>query len=286
VSGVAALDIPLLDLGGDGPDLHFAHANGFPAETYRRFLAPLVGRFHVLAMNARPLWPGSSPTGVRGWPDFADDLIAFLDAHARAPVVGMGHSLGAVTTALAAIKRPDLFRALVLVDPVFFPPGLSFFWRWMKRLGRADRLYLVRDALRRRRDWPDRETVLARYREVPAFARWDEGVLCDYVEGGTVPIDGGGVRLRYPPEWEAWIFAHTPDDCWRFIPKVPAPCLVVRGETSDTFREPALARMRRVLPAARTVTVPACGHFLPMERPETVADAALQFLAELSGKRK
>ena len=34
-------------------------------------------------------------------------------------IVGIGHSLGGVTTMYAALQRPDLFRALVFIDPVF-----------------------------------------------------------------------------------------------------------------------------------------------------------------------
>ena len=281
MNGRSACEIPFVDLGGDGPDLVFSHANGFPVEAYRKLLAAWTPDFHVLGMNARPLWPGSRPGEVRGWPDLADDLVRFLETCARPPVVGAGHSLGAVTTAIAAVRRPDLFHALVLIDPVFFPLPLCLLWRAMKRLGRADRLYLVRDALKRRREWPSRQAVLARYREVPAFAAFDPETLEDYVEGGTVPDGAGGVVLRYPPEWEAWVFAHSPDDVWRFIPRIPPPCLVVRGATSDTFRAASLARMRRVLPRARYVEVAGSGHFVPLERPLEVAAVARGFLYQL-----
>ena len=39
-------------------------------------------------------------------------------------VIGVGHSLGGVLTLYAAIRRPDLFRALVFIDPVFLPPAV------------------------------------------------------------------------------------------------------------------------------------------------------------------
>ena len=57
-----AQGVPWIDWGGDGPWLHFAHANGIPPATYRSLIAPLAEQFHVVSMEARPLWPGSDPT--------------------------------------------------------------------------------------------------------------------------------------------------------------------------------------------------------------------------------
>ena len=44
-----------LEWENDGPALHFAHANGFNAQTYQSLLQPLSGRFHIHAQRrARP----------------------------------------------------------------------------------------------------------------------------------------------------------------------------------------------------------------------------------------
>lgn len=276
-----ASEIPFIDLGGEGPDLHFAHANGFPAETYRNLLERLSGACHVLGMNQRPLWPGFRPGDIRSWNDLVDDLIGFLDARTKPPVVGVGHSLGGVLTALASVRRPDLFCATVLIDPVFLPLTMMPVW-WLLKLSRLARLLpLVQAAKKRRRVWESREAVLKRYREVPAFRTFHPGVLEDYVEHGFVPDAGGGVRLRYPPEWEAWVFEQTPHDQWRLLSRIPPPCLVMRGETSDTFRPAVLARMRRVFPEARYVEIPGAGHFAPLEKPPAVAREILAFLDDL-----
>ena len=37
----------------EGGTLHFAHANGFNAQTYQRLLQPLSGRFQILVSDAR-----------------------------------------------------------------------------------------------------------------------------------------------------------------------------------------------------------------------------------------
>ena len=269
---------PVIDFGGDGPVLHLAHANGFPPGAYRLLVENLASRYHVVSLPSRPLWPGSRPESAPNWYTMADDLIRGLDALGLTNIVGVGHSMGGNLTLWASISRPDLFRAVVLVDPVILPPA----WLWMAQLfrwlGFRRKLPLVRGALRRRRTWSSRQACYERYRRVPFFADWPDASLRAYVEAGTRERADGQVELAYPPEWEAHIFATVPADIWRAVPKLRAPALVIRGERSDTFRPESQARMERLLPQARYVVIPDAGHLAPMERPAEVGAAIRDFL--------
>lgn len=61
--------------------------------------------------------------------------------------------------------------------------------------------------------------------------------------------------------------AHYDFDQWRCI---LCPVLATRGD-SDVFTPPSdLARLAAILPQARTVTIPRCGHFANLEQPEEV----------------
>ena len=71
--------IPFLDFGGDGPLLHFAHANAYPPACYQQMIAPLLPHYHVIGVQNRPLWPGCQPEELTSWEMLADDLIRFLD---------------------------------------------------------------------------------------------------------------------------------------------------------------------------------------------------------------
>ena len=42
------------------------------------------------------------------------DLAGFLETREVGPVIGVGHSIGAVTTMLCAARRPDLFSCIIL----------------------------------------------------------------------------------------------------------------------------------------------------------------------------
>jgi pimeloyl-ACP methyl ester carboxylesterase len=271
------------DWGGSGPALHFAHANGFPPGTYRKLITELSNHHHVFSMAARPLWPESGPVVLRDWSLFAEDLRKELDRRSLRGVVGVGHSLGAVASLLAAAADPGLFSAVVAVDPLILTGVHSLFWGTAKKLGLAERIKLVRGARRRRELWSDRGAARATYSSKEVFSSWDPEVFDDYLDAGMVDLPCDGVRLRYPREWEARIFASGPHDLWTHLRKVSVPTLFVQGEHSDTFLDAARARVEREVPGSRTVVIADSSHFVPMERPGEVARVIVEFLGSIRG---
>lgn len=257
--------------GGDGPLLHVAHANGFPPDAYRALLESLRGRFRVVTSELRPLWPGAEPAACASWLELADDLVALLERQGGRGAIGVGHSLGGVVSAFAAVRAPELFCRLLLVDPVIFSGPRAWVWGWMQRLGLEHRLPLVGDARRRRDRWPDRDSARRAWRRRPVFARWQERCFEDYLEAGLVPHADGGYELRYPKAWEARIFETSPADPWAELRRLSVPVRVLRGAHSDTLLPGAARRLVRDLPDCRVEEVPDTGHLLPFEHPHEVA---------------
>lgn len=284
-SGVVAGDAPPTARWGDaGPWLHLAHANGFPPGAYARFARRLATGFRVVATPGRPLTPGARPEEIHDWGQLAGDLLVATEALAAdGPIIGVGHSLGAVTTAFAAARRPERFRALVLVDPVVFAGFRFVAWSWIRRLGVEGLLPLVGAARDRRADWPTREAAQESYARERLFADVPLDVLDDYVRHALVAREGGGFTLAYPPAWEARVFATAPADAWPELRRVRCPVFALRGARSDAFTPAAAARLRRTLPGAVVETVPGAGHLLPFERPEYVADRILALLGASLG---
>jgi len=273
----------LVDLGGDGPVIHLAHANGFPPGAYEPLAAALRADYHLIGLAARPLWPGSRPESAPTWQPMAGDLIEALDRLSHSgtispPIVGVGHSLGGVLTLWAAVRRPDLFRAVVLIDPVILPPSRLRLLRLLRLVGLHRSLPLVRAALRRRRTWPSRQACTEHLASKPFFAGWPAASLEAYVNSGMRERADGQVELIYPPEWEAHIFATTPTDIWRYVPRLHTPMLTIRGERSPTFPAESMARLARLLPQARTLTIPDSDHMVPLERPVETAAAVHDFV--------
>ena len=269
------------DWGGTGPVLHFAHGNGFPPGTYRKLISELGKSHHVVSMSARPLWSDSKPQVLRDWSVFAEDLRAELGRRGLRGIIGVGHSLGAVTSLLAEASDPGLFSAVVAVDPIVLTGGRALFWGTVKAVGLAGRINLVRGARRRRELWSDRAEARNTYSGKKIFASWEPEVLDDYLDAGMVDLPQGGVRLRYPRECEARIFSAAPHDLWAELQKVSVPTLFVQGKHSDTFLDAARARVEREVPASSTAVVADSSHFLPMERPTELARLIEEFLRAL-----
>jgi pimeloyl-ACP methyl ester carboxylesterase len=259
------------DWGGDGPQLVFAHANGFPPATYRMLLEELCRSFRVTAYAARPLWPDCDPSQVRSWEDLAEDFRRALRDWGFRNAVGVGHSLGGALSILTCADDPTLFRALALVDPVVFTGFHALFWGTLKNLGFSHRLPLIRGARRRRDRFPDRDAVRTAYGGKSVFSTWDPRVLEDYVRAGFHEAEDGDVVLRYSKTWEARIFELTPASVWSSMRRVAVPTLFIRGASSDTFLDGAVDRVRRELPNATVLELADTTHFLPMERPREVA---------------
>ncbi len=280
--------IPTLDFGGAGPELHFAVANGYPAPANRRLLATLTPGFHVQAMVPRPLWPGSRPEAIETWEPLVDDLIQGLDERGAHGWVGVGHSLGASLSVAAALRRPELFRALVLIDPVFIRPAIMALYAVFQRLGLAARVHpLVPAALRRRRTFASVEAMTARYRRAAVFRKLDDEGLHDYAAAALRPAAGaqGELELAWSPEWEARIYETGPLNLWGALPRLRLPMLAIRGAESDTFRLSGVRALHARLPQARVVEVAGAGHLVPLEKPEAVGRLVRAFVEEVIEKQ-
>jgi len=271
--------IPSIDFGGAGPLLHFSHANGYPPQAYAPFIETLTPRFHVYTMPFRPLWPDNELDGFRDWDTFVEDIIRFFDERGETNVIGVGHSLGAVVTLAAALRRPELFRVLVLIDPVLFRRRMLWGMAAARRLGVLRRLHpLIGPALRRRRVFADAEEMFNRYRRAPVFKRIDDHGLRVYVDSMVKPRPEGQVELAFTPEWEAKIYEAGPLNVWPTLKHLRPPLLVIRGAESDTFFPQAAKKVRSILPNALIHDIEGAGHLVPLEKPREVGTAILAFL--------
>lgn len=268
--------IPIVDFDGQGPPLHFAHANTYPPRCYRQLLEPLAADFRVWAIEQRPLWPGQSPQQLQSWDLFAADLIRALEQYGVAPIIGAGHSLGAAITMMAAVERPSLFSALVLIEPVLLPPALLDAARAYPE--QAENTPMVQRARKRRDRWPRRRHAFEHFREKKVFAALSDDALWDYVNHGLQETDEGHVTLRFPRAWEAQIYARVPLDIWQVVPQIETPTLAIRGARSDTLGDEAWQRWQALQPSAHFVELQDAGHLVPLELPRRLATLVHDFL--------
>lgn len=259
----AAARLPLL----------FLHANGFPSGAYRRLFAELEPRFDIRTIETLGTDPRYPVTD--GWPHLIRHLIDRITADARGPVLGVGHSLGGIVTLGAALERPDLFRAIVLVDSPLIGPVRGFLFGLLKRAGLAGLVTDARRAERRRSAWPDRAAALEHLRTRALFRRFEPASLEAYVAAGTIE-DARGVRLVIDPALEARICRTIPHRLSGGRIRLPVPAGLVFGRDSNVVRQLGLAASRRLL-AVRELPG---GHLFPFEHPGAAARAIEAFALE------
>ncbi len=274
-------DLHYLEWPAAGPQAHFLHGNGLCAGTYRPFLSILADRLHLFAGDVRG-HGDSAPVPAQhvfSWRPFAEDLRRVVRDRMAPPVIGIGHSLGAVLTAMAAASHPGLFSKLVLVDPVF-PPAPVLWLSGMARLLGLSRFHpLARGARRRRRRFSSRAEALERFRSGRGiFRTWSPPFIEAYLACALTDERPEGAALKCEPETEARFFESVPLDTWRFVGKIRTPTLVLRGARSDVFTPEAAERVRRAVPGCEVVTVPETSHFIPMEAPRRCAGIILDFI--------
>ena len=254
----------------DRPPAHFYAANGFPLRAYRPLLSELSDHFALTALENRALWSQQPrrPSGPVRCRQYGRDLVRFLDANAAGPVIGIGHSMGATTTLMAAAARPDLFRALILIEPVLQSRSAEMLTRWLPKawLRRAEPMKSTLTAPER---WPDRDSAWRYYRAHRAYRRFDDAHLSVLVDGLLEPDGQGGVQLAFSRAWEVNNYLGL--DCvWREMAQLPMPVRMIRGRPSLFLTEADWQKSRRLLARGDFHEAPEQGHLLPLENPAAV----------------
>lgn len=238
--------------GGDGPPLLFLHgAGGFRGD--HPFLGLLGRRRRIVA----PSHPGFGLSPLPDWIDRPDDIAhIYLDLLTRiapGPIDLIACSLGGWIGAELASMAPEKFRRLIFVAPV----GV--------KIGSRDKL-----------DIPDifatpaAEVEKMLYHEPEKF-RPDPSKMSD--QELTVMLRNRETTALLT--WEPYM--HNPKLPHR-LHRVTNKALFLRGEHDGLISAPYVEGYAKLLPDARTLTLPNTGHVPQVETPEAFVTAALAFL--------
>ena len=259
------------------PPIVFAHANGFPAGTYRvLFEAWRAAGWRVLALPMFGHDPKRPPKS--NWPHQRDELIDFIEHEGAAPAYLVGHSMGGYLSLLAASKRPGLARGIVLLDSPVVGGLLAHGVRVFKATGWGKRFSPGRISTKRREHWPgaDLGDVHAHFAAKPAFARWAPGVLDDYVASGTRPDAAGTGRvLAFERDIETALYETLPHHLVPLLRRHPVGCPVafIGGRQSTEVRQVGMVATRRIT-RGRIQWIDG-SHLFPFERPHATAACVL-----------
>lgn len=265
----------------DQTPIHFAHGNGFNAGTYRAFVEQLATERDLFALNHRATWTVSrdqKPPAGFSWQAAADDMIAGIEQFAPDGVIGVGHSLGGVMTLFAAAKRPDLFKQIILIEPVVFPTRMFLAVGWMPVKWRLKFAKIAQSTLRRRDVWASVDEFVDFHIAKPAFHGISREVMTDYAVHGLRPTLGGDrLELVYPKVWEAHIFL-TPAYVWRALATLKVPCVCFRAERSQWIPNASWQKWQKIRPDIPLHVLPKLDHMAPLQDPIGVAQKVLSQL--------
>jgi pimeloyl-ACP methyl ester carboxylesterase len=212
-----------------------------------------------------------------GWPHLVAELIDRIAGSYRGPVIAAGHSLGGFLTLRAAALRPELFRAIIVMDSPIPRRWSGTALQMVKRFGLVDRVTPAGATRGRRAQWASVEEAIAYFRGKRNFGGFDPECLRDYVTLG-MEHTAGGVRLAFDPDIEYRIYRTIPHDLVRDLPALAVPAGFVWGEESSEMRRPGLVDVTGHFRVAR---VPG-GHLFPFERPIDAAAAVRTLARELA----
>ncbi len=263
------------------PIIHFSHGNSFPAGSYRQFLHLLEDRFDVRAVDMYGHDPAYPVTD--GWPALVDQLIAQVERYGQ-PAILLGHSLGGMLSMMAAHKRPELARCVVMLDSPVVAGWRATLLRLAKRQGWGMRLSPGRLSEKRRTVWPDQAAAHAHFSAKPLFARFAPGVLDDYLDHGLEAHSDGGVQLRFSRAIETEIYDGIPLHIGRLTQdRFPVPIGFIGAHDSVELRQAGRAATRRLVGANyRDI---AGGHLFPLESPARTAELTGELIATLLAQR-
>lgn len=258
------------------PSIVFSHGNSFPASTYGVMLDSLRQRGWAVTAIEKfghdPRYPVTD-----NWPHLVQQLADFAAAQKKAdqgqaPIL-LGHSLGGILSLMCAAQRPELARAVVMLDSPVLGGWRASAVHVVKRTALMQRLSPAQISRRRRDQWDDREAVYQHFAGKKVFARWDPQVLHDYVNHGTVDAEGTW-RLAFDREVESRIYETVPHNLGHLLRRHPLKCpLAFVGALQSAEMKQVGGTDNTARLAKGRVTMIDGTHLFPMEKPLAAAAA-------------
>jgi len=236
----------------NGPVIVFVH--GWTCD--RSHFAPQVERFsgeyRCIAVDLRGHGESDAPVQEYTIDGFADDVAWMCDELGVPEAVVVGHSMGGAVVLALSRARPDLVRALALLDPaILFPPDVqALASRTAAAFGAEGGMEVVRQF--------EAQQFFTASSDAALKQRLIDAACC-------TPQHVVASAFRHVATWDA-----TPA-----LAALQAPLLYVGAEPQITD----IARLRELAPRVMMGNTIGSGHFHQLEVPEQVNAMLSRFLA-------
>ncbi len=272
-SEINGLKLHYLDWGGDEAKHTFLllHGGAAHAHWWDGVAPPLTPFGRVLALDFRghgqSQWPEPP---VYGPAVYIEDLKKFIEQLGTRVIVA-GHSMGGAVAQWTAAERPDLLKALIIVDA---PPGRPplwrrLVWRWSRKVQGGTRPEL-----------DSAESLTRKFRLSPPGTYLSPQALSRLALSGAEQMPNGRWTFRFDPETRAWRRMKVPPHQPR-LRRITTPTLILRGAESTMVRRWTARSMHRKIAGSVFREIPRAFHHVPLDNPSGTAAAIVEFVESI-----
>jgi pimeloyl-ACP methyl ester carboxylesterase len=256
----------------DAPPVLLLHGWPHTWMLWHRVLPTLAADFRVIAPDLRGLGATSRPPDGYDLDTLADDAVAVLDAVTGpgSAATAVGIDLGAPVAWMLAARAPARVRRLVVMEAMlgrlpgaerFLAAGPPWWFGFHAVPDLAETVLVGHEA--EYLDWFLRSGT-AGGRGIDATAR--EAFVSAY--RGRDALRGGFAHYRALAANAELVAAVAA------APRTPIPILAIAGGVVGDALE---RQLRPITEELTAVTIPDCGHLIPLEQPDTLAGEIARF---------
>ena len=259
---------------------HFYGGNGFALGVYEPLLSDLAQHLNITALTMRGEWYDKPTADKMTREEDADVLIEFLQKTQDKPIIGIGHSQGATATTIAAAKRPDLFSALYLLEPVTFTNQQGKLYSLVPRMVKMTREPFKSTQVKQA-DWHSVDAYYQFLRRHKAYKRITDEHLLTYAKNSLEAGEQGKLTLRFSPKQELANYFGTPlimKPLQQLIADNKVPVQLIIGKPSMFISQQVRQMWDKFVPKEQMTVLNDYGHLLPLEAPELCAKLIFQKL--------
>jgi len=260
------------------PLIHFAHANGVPSKVYIKLFDLLKDEYDVIYVPL--LGPDMRYPIDQGWKSLTDQVIdSIVQQSEGRKVIGLGHSLGAVLTFQASLKRPELFEKVIMLDPPLIVGKASFVMFLTKKFSPKllDKMTPAGLSIKRRDHWDSKEQAAELLRSKGFYQDFDADCFDAYIQYALTNNPAqGGVSLTISKYDEVEIFRTNSDLYWLPMSKPKVKAQLIVGDKSPFLKQKFPQNIKKKFGIPFTIT--AGGHMFPLEHPVEVVELIKQII--------
>lgn len=259
---------------------HFYGGNGFALGVYEPLLNDLAQHLNITALTMRGEWYDKPTADKMTREEDADVLIEFLQKTQDKPIIGIGHSQGATATTMAAAKRPDLYSALYLLEPVTFTNQQGKLYSLVPRMVKMTREPFKSTQVKQA-DWHSVDAYYQFLRRHKAYKRITDEHLLTYAKNSLEVGQSDELTLRFSPKQELANYFGTPlimKPLQQLIADNKVPVQLIIGKPSMFISQQVRQIWDKFVPNEQMTVLNDYGHLLPLEAPELCAKLIFQKL--------